>query len=127
MRAPGRVNLIGEHTDYNDGFVFPMALERYTVIAAAAVIAVMLATGEALESFAEGRAAFTQPDLRWGRCDIKTTALVPNSMANQRAKEAGAHEGIFIRDGAVTEVMIGPVTPELLEGTLLPLVRKLQG
>jgi galactokinase len=32
--APGRVNLIGEHTDYNDGFVFPMAIERYTVIAA---------------------------------------------------------------------------------------------
>jgi galactokinase len=33
--APGRVNVIGEHTDYNDGFVFPMAIERYTVIAAA--------------------------------------------------------------------------------------------
>lgn len=32
--APGRVNLIGEHTDYNDGFVFPMAIERYTVVAA---------------------------------------------------------------------------------------------
>jgi galactokinase len=32
--APGRVNVIGEHTDYNDGYVLPMAIERYTVIAA---------------------------------------------------------------------------------------------
>jgi galactokinase len=34
IAAPGRVNVIGEHTDYNDGFVLPMAIERYTVMAA---------------------------------------------------------------------------------------------
>lgn len=35
VRAPGRVNLIGEHTDYNDGFVLPCAINYHTVISAA--------------------------------------------------------------------------------------------
>jgi galactokinase len=32
VRTPGRVNLIGEHTDYNDGFVLPAAIDRHTVV-----------------------------------------------------------------------------------------------
>ena len=34
VAAPGRVNLIGEHTDYNEGFALPMAIDRHIVIAA---------------------------------------------------------------------------------------------
>ena len=34
FRAPGRVNLIGDHTDYNDGFVLPVAIDRQIVVAA---------------------------------------------------------------------------------------------
>ena len=36
FRAPGRVNLIGEHTDYNEGFVMPFAIDRATFVAGTA-------------------------------------------------------------------------------------------
>ena len=35
FRAPGRINIIGEHTDYSDGLVMPAAIDRWTVVAAA--------------------------------------------------------------------------------------------
>ena len=49
-------------------------------------------------------AAITRPDERWARCDIKSVGLLPNVLARQAAREAGALEAIFIDgDGMVTE------------------------
>ncbi len=47
----------------------------------------------------------TVPDIRWGRCDIKTVGLLPNVLAKQRAAEAGAYEAWLVDEasGAVTE------------------------
>jgi D-alanine transaminase len=50
-----------------------------------------------------GTRAITFPDIRWARCDLKTVNLLPNVIAKQRAKEAGAFEAIFVRDSAITE------------------------
>ena len=51
----------------------------------------------------EGVKAITLPDLRWGRCDVKSLNLLPNILAKQQAKDAGAFEAIFVRDGIVAE------------------------
>jgi len=53
---------------------------------------------------AKGVAVVTAPENRWGRCDIKTVGLLPNSLAKQKAREAGAMEAWFVDDlGFVTE------------------------
>jgi D-alanine transaminase len=52
---------------------------------------------------ATGLTAITVEDFRWGRCDIKSTALLANVLAKQQAADAGAHEAIFIRGDEVLE------------------------
>jgi len=51
----------------------------------------------------DGVGAITRPDVRWGRCDIKSIALLPNVLAIQAAREHGCNEVILHRDGRVTE------------------------
>lgn len=54
--------------------------------------------------YAAGIKAATVADNRWGRVDIKTVGLLPNVLARQQAKDAGAQEAIFVdADGNVTE------------------------
>ncbi|QQQ19090.1 D-amino-acid transaminase [Brevundimonas vitis] len=53
---------------------------------------------------AKGVAVITQPDIRWGRCDIKTVGLLPNVLAKQAARERGAYECWMVDEmGLVTE------------------------
>ncbi len=85
--------------------------------------------------------AITVEDLRWGRCDIKSVNLLPNVIARQQAKEAGAFESILVSNGLVTEgavtnvmavqsgiVRTSPVGRRVLDGVtrgvVLNLVRK---
>lgn len=51
----------------------------------------------------EGGTAILLPDERWGRCNIKSVMLLPNVLALQAAKEAGAIDAILVRDGLALE------------------------
>jgi D-alanine transaminase len=87
---------------------------------------------------AEGVAAITQPDLRWGRCDLKTVNLLPNVLAKQHAVVAGATEALLVREGVLTEgshsnafALIGgklrthPASPRILGGITRQIVLRL--
>ncbi len=56
------------------------------------------------EARAQGAGVILQPDIRWDRCDIKSTNLLGNVLAIQAAKEAGCLEAVFyLPDGTLTE------------------------
>jgi len=61
----------------------------------------------------------TVPDLRWGRCDIKSLNLLPNVLAKQEAKRRGAFEAILVRSGVgVTEGASSNLFVVLSDGTV---------
>jgi D-alanine transaminase len=79
---------------------FPPASVRPSLVVTARTADIV--AGE--KSASEGIAVITTPDTRWERVDIKSVSLLPNVLAKQKAKEAGAIEAWFVdRDGKITE------------------------
>jgi D-alanine transaminase len=80
------------------------------------------------ENLEKGIKVITHEDIRWLRCDIKSVALLPNTMLYNQAVESGAGECILIRDGKVTEathssvlaVKNGTVITHPLSNLILP-------
>jgi D-alanine transaminase len=86
-----------------------------------------------------GAAVITQPDIRWGHCDIKSTNLLANVLAMQAAREAGAREALlYLPDGTLTEgthtsffgvlegaVLTAPNSPAILPGITRGLMLRL--
>jgi D-alanine transaminase len=78
----------------------------------------------------EGAKAITVPDLRWGRCDIKTVQLLYNVLSKQKALDSGVYDAIFVsEDNIVREAtssnlfividgkcITHPLTPDILPG-----------
>jgi D-alanine transaminase len=80
------------------GFPDPPVAPSIVITAGSADRRLALARGE------QGVAVVTTPDIRWGRCDIKSIGLLPNVLAKQAARERGASEAWFVDElGLVTE------------------------
>jgi D-alanine transaminase len=86
-----------------------------------------------------GAAVITQPDIRWDRCDIKSTNLLANVLAAQAARDAGAYEALlYLSDGTLLEgtrtscfgvldgtLLTAPQSPHILPGITRSLILRL--
>ena len=123
VQAPGRVNLIGEHTDYNDGFVLPCAIDFHTLIAARArddaVVRVVASDyGDALDEFRLDAAITSRPDALWAnyvRGVVKM--LLEHGVALRGADLAisgNVPQGAGLSSSAALEVAVGQAFKSLL-------------
>ena len=114
--APGRVNLIGEHTDYNDGFVLPTAIEYGTALAIRkrqddTVRVIASDFGEELATFQISDAIPSDPELPWSnyiRGVIQTLSLMGHSISGADMVIAGdVPRGVGLSSSASLEVVVG--------------------
>ena len=89
---------VSRGAEYGRNHAFPVPAVKPTVFAMSSPLPVFT---EALRT--TGLSAITVEDFRWGRCDIKSTALLANVLMKQQAADAGANEAIIVRDGEVLE------------------------
>ena len=91
---------------------------------------------------ADGVSVKTLPDIRWGRCDIKSVSLLPNVLAKQAARDEGAYEAWMVDgDGYVTEgsstnawivdnkgqLVTRPIDDQILHGITRGIVKRIAG
>lgn len=130
VRAPGRVNLIGEHTDYNDGFVFPAAIDRDVIIAATPkadrkdlnVHVHSLDYGESdifsLSKLAKNQAQPWSDYMRgmlsiWQACAFKVRAF-------EAVLTGDVPQGAGLSSSAAYEVAVGTLLNEMMAGGIAP-------
>jgi galactokinase len=131
VAAPGRVNLIGEHVDYNDGFVLPIAIERHCVIAAAdapgdsAKIYSVAAEDEATIPLASAKRNPTPG--HWSNYFAGVIALCGNRKMRPGGFEAVVESSVPVGGGLSSSAAIEVATATLIEamtGTTLDPVAK---
>lgn len=122
VQAPGRVNLIGEHTDYNDGFVLPCAINYQTVVAAAKrddhlVRVISIDYGNALDEFDLSQEITFQADKMWAnyiRGVVKCLLARGHSLSGvDLAVSGNVPQGAGLSSSAALEVVIGQTFKEL--------------
>lgn len=108
--APGRVNIIGEHTDYNGGFVLPMAIDRRTTVAVAArddgtlrCHSMQLADDSGWTVYVEGVVrALADEGVDVGGADVLVDSTVPtgSGLSSSAALEVGSAAALAALTGA---------------------------
>jgi galactokinase len=135
-RAPARVNLIGEHTDYNEGYAMPCAIDRETVVAAAArdddVVEVLACDlGGATARFRVGDAADVSGSPQWLRYVQGMVAVLTEQGHQvggaQLAIAGNVPQGAGLSSSASLELAVGHAFAALNGWQLAPKAMALAG
>ena len=127
VQAPGRVNLIGEHTDYNDGFVLPCGIDYRTVIAVKArddrLVRIIAADyGHGIDTFDLDTPITPHPDLQWANYVRGTVKMLAEHLAPLGLSLRGADlaiagnvpQGAGLSSSASLEVAVGQAFKAML-------------